>query len=69
MIIKQQDIQDKLKPIDRRPKTLDEHIGQSGNGNRAGRRILTGKQTERRDRYAIPPPRAYRAHLQKGLPY
>ena len=31
MIGKQQDIRDKLKPIDRRLKTLDEHIRQSGN--------------------------------------
>ena len=31
MIGKQQDIRDKLKPIDRRLKTLDEHIMHSGN--------------------------------------
>jgi hypothetical protein len=55
MIGKQQDIRDKLKPIDRWMKTLDEHIRQSANGIRAGRRILTGKQTARRDRYTIPP--------------
>ena len=31
MIGRQQDIREKLKPIDRRLKTLDEHINQSGN--------------------------------------
>jgi len=31
MIGRQQDILDKLKPIDRRLKTLDEHIRHSGN--------------------------------------
>jgi hypothetical protein len=31
MIGRQQDIREKLKPIDRRLKTLDEHIRQSGN--------------------------------------
>ena len=33
MIGRQQDIRDKMKPIDRRLKTLDEHIKQSGNFN------------------------------------